>query len=107
MQIRRHSKISITLEIYTMVPDKAAPAAPLAERQRRALPWRPARRTPGPLPGTRQIGRTHSRTPDAFSWPLSPPSLSSSLAISRSLQSVAARSAPRPRSGIADLAAAY
>ena len=26
---------------------KAAPAAPLARRKRRALPWRPAHRTPG------------------------------------------------------------
>ena len=27
MQIRRHSKISITMETYTMVPDKATLAA--------------------------------------------------------------------------------
>jgi len=57
--------------------------------------------------GTRQIGRTRSRRPDASSWPLAPPSLSSSLAVSRSLQPVAVRSAPPPRSGIADLGAAY
>ena len=31
---------------------KAAPSAPLARRQRRALPWRPARRTPGHTPAT-------------------------------------------------------
>jgi hypothetical protein len=29
---------------------KGAPAAPLARRQRRALPWKPARRTPGRIP---------------------------------------------------------
>jgi hypothetical protein len=51
---------------------KAAPAAPLARRQRRALPWRPARRTPGHTvaehadqgrsPGTR-LGAKMARLP--------------------------------------------
>jgi Replication initiator protein, pSAM2 len=83
----------------TLTAPSFGPVHSRREKDGRLLGCRPRRSS--------RTGRTHSRRPDASSWPLSPPSLSSSLAVSRSLQSVAARSAPRPRSGIVDLAVAY
>jgi hypothetical protein len=47
---------------------KAAPlrAAPLARRQRRALPWRPARRTPGHTPARSRSKPAHNAQPVAM-----------------------------------------
>jgi hypothetical protein len=58
MQIRRHSKIAITMEIYTMVPDKSTLAAlkqlsdALKHSQGRLKPVRPAK----PLKPRRDLG---------------------------------------------------
>jgi len=50
---------------------KAAPhAAPLARRQRRALPWRPARRTPGHAQGSPDQHASLVAHTGCMLWPL-------------------------------------
>jgi hypothetical protein len=61
---------SVTAAELSLIWIKAAPAAPLARRQRRALPWRPARRTPGRRSAS-QIGTAHGTRADAAHGPAS------------------------------------